>query len=220
MKKQPVLLIGGGGHCHSVIDVVEQQSIFQIYGLVDVPEKLGRKVLGYPVIGTDDDLPELVKNCLNAVITVGHIKSNALRVKLYETARDLGFNLPVIISPLAYVSKHAKLGAGTVVMHHALINANAYIGQNCIINSKALVEHDATIGNHCHMATAAVVNGGVDIDDNTFVGSNAMTKENIQIGKNCLVGGGESFEKPGQGNHFTGFLVICCHLKSLSFERR
>lgn len=181
MTKQPILLIGGGGHCHSVIDVVEQQGKYSIYGIVDVPEKQGTTVLGYPVVGTDDDLPGLVVKCPNAVITVGHIKSNALRVKLYKAATALGFNLPVIISPLAYVSTHAQIADGTVVMHHALINAKARIGQNCIINSKALVEHDATIGNHCHIATAAVVNGGVVVGDNTFIGSNSVTVQGVQV---------------------------------------
>lgn len=176
-----IILVGGGGHCHSVIDVIEQQGKYSIYGVVDVPEKQGTTVLDYPVVGTDDDLPRLIKNCPNAIITLGHIKSNTLRVELYKAVTALGFNLPVIISPLAYVSRHAQIADGTVVMHHALINANARIGHNCIINSKALVEHDAIIGNHCHIATAAVVNGGVEIGDNTFIGSNSITVQGAQI---------------------------------------
>lgn len=189
MSKQPILLIGGGGHCHSVIDVIEQEGFYQIYGIVDIPEKVGSKVLGYQVVGTDDDLPKLVKKCPNAVITLGHIKSNALRVKLYKVAIELGFKMPLIISPLAYVSKHAHIGTGTVVMHHALINANARIGQNCIINSKALIEHDAHIGNHCHIATAAVINGAAQVADNSFVGSNSITVQYAQVTSFLKAGG-------------------------------
>ena len=189
MNKQPILLIGGGGHCHSVIDVIEQQDIYQIYGIVDVLEKQGAAVLGYPVVGSDDDLPDLIKKCSNAVITVGHIKSNVLRVKLYNAARTQGFNLPIIISPLAYVSKHAHIGAGTVVMHHALVNANANVGYNGIINSKALIEHDVHIGNHCHIATAAVINGAAQVADNSFVGSNSMTVQCAQVTSFVKAGG-------------------------------
>lgn len=181
MSKPLILLIGGGGHCHSVIDVLELQGQYQIYGIVDTPDKVGSTVLGYPVLGADKDLPQLFEKCAHAIISVGHIQSSALRVKLFNAAKKAGFTLPTIVSPLAYVSKHAQLGEGTVVMHHALINANARIGQNCIINSKALVEHDATIGDHCHIATAAVVNGGVVVGDNTFIGSNSVTVQGVQV---------------------------------------
>ena len=44
-----IILIGGGGHCKSVIDVIEQEARFEIAGIIDKPELLGTKILGYPV---------------------------------------------------------------------------------------------------------------------------------------------------------------------------
>ena len=179
--KEKIILIGGGGHCISVIDVIEQQNKYEILGIIDTKENIGKKVLDYEVIGCDDDLKEFFESCQNALVTVGQIKSNDLRVKLYETLKLIGFNLPVIISPFSYVSKHAHIDAGTIVMHHALVNANARIGQNCIINSKALIEHDAVVNDNCHISTGSIINGGVVVMANTFVGSNAVTKEYITI---------------------------------------
>lgn len=181
MSKPLILLVGGGGHCHSVIDVIELQGQYQIYGIVDTVDKKGGSVLGYPVLGTDADLPELFGKCANAVITVGHIQSNAARLKLFTIIKKIGFTLPTIISPLAYVSKHARIGEGTVVMHHALINANAQVGVNCIINTKALVEHDATVGDNCHISTAAVLNGAVQVDEHIFIGSNSVIVQGANI---------------------------------------
>lgn len=174
MKKEPILLIGAGGHCHSIIDLLEKQGAYHILGLVDVKEKIGTQVMGYPVLGCDSDLPELRKHCQNAVITVGQINDNRLRCELYNLAKKLNYVMPVIISPLAYVSPHANLQEGSVVLHHALVNANASIGVNCIINSKALIEHDAIIGNNCHISTACVVNGAARVDDNSFLGSGSV----------------------------------------------
>ncbi len=180
---QRIVLIGGGGHCKSVIDVIEQQNRFEIIGIVDTKEKIGQELLGYKIIGCDDDLSAIVQTCNNACIAIGHIKTNALRVKLFTKAKEIGFNLPLIISPLAYVSKHSFVGEGTVVMHHALINAHAKIGQNCIINTKALIEHDANIEDHCHISTGAIINGGTHVKPHTFYGSNATCKEySIQEG--------------------------------------
>jgi UDP-3-O-[3-hydroxymyristoyl] glucosamine N-acyltransferase len=133
------------------------------------------------VIACDDDLESIYKTCKNAVITIGHIKSNTLRKKLYEKAKEIGFNLPVIISPLAYVSKHSLIEESTVIMHHALINANAKVGKNCIINTKALIEHDVIVEDNCHISTASVLNGAVKVLENTFYGSNSTSKQEATI---------------------------------------
>ena len=179
--KEKIVLLGGGGHCHSVIDVIEQENKYQIVGIIDKKELFGTNVLGYKIIASDDDLEEIYKTCKNAIITVGQIETNHVRVKLFNRLKEIGFNLPIIISPIAYVSKHSFIDEGTIVMHHALINANVKIGKNCIINSKALIEHDVIIEDNCHISTASVINGAVLVKANTFLGSNATSKQSVEI---------------------------------------
>jgi sugar O-acyltransferase (sialic acid O-acetyltransferase NeuD family) len=176
-----IILIGGGGHCKSVIDVIEQVGKYNIAGIIDKKELIGTYVLGYKIIGCDDDLVNLREKFQYAIVTVGHIKSNALRIKLFNLLKELDFHIPSIISSLAYVSKHAHTDEGTIVMHHALINADAKVGKNCIINTKALIEHDAVIEDNCHISTASVINGGTKVKANTFYGSNATSREYIEV---------------------------------------
>ena len=188
MKK--IILIGGGGHCKSVIDVIEQEKKYKIAGIIDKTSSLGAKILGYKVIGNDLDLMSFSKKIKYAFITVGQIKSAKLRIKLFKLVKKAGFILPTIISPNAHVSKHSKIGNGSIVMHHAIINANTYVGDNCIINSKALIEHDCSISNHCHISTNATINGGVKIGSECFIGSNVTTKDNIKIKENSFIKAG------------------------------
>jgi len=176
-----ILLIGGGGHCKSVIDVIEQEGKYNIIGIIDKKELVGQKVLDYNIIGCDDDLEKLFQTYKYAIVTVGQIKSPNLRIKLFNKLKNIGYTLPTIISPIAYVSKHSKIDEGTVVMHHVLINASASIGKNCIINTKALIEHDCKIENNCHISTASVINGGAVVKKGTFFGSNATSKEYIEV---------------------------------------
>lgn len=185
-----IILIGGGGHCKSVIDVIEQEGKFQIIGIVDKLELLGVKVLGYSVIGNESDLADLSKKHRYALVTVGQIKSSSLRERLFKLAIKAGFTMPNIISPRAYVSKHAMIGQGTVIMHDVLVNANAKIGENCIINSKALIEHDAIIEDFCHIATNAVINGGAIVGQGSFLGSGVITKQGINVEKNSFIKAG------------------------------
>ncbi|EDM23165.1 NeuD/PglB/VioB family sugar acetyltransferase [Caminibacter mediatlanticus] len=176
-----IILVGGGGHCKSVIDVIEQEGKFEIAGVIDNNLNLGDKVLNYEIIGCDDDLKNLRKKYEFAIVTVGQIKSPNIRIKLFNLLKELKFKLPIIISPRSYVSKYTEIGEGTVIMHDALINAGAKIGKNCIINTKALIEHDSIVEDNCHISTGAIVNGNCLIKKNTFIGSNSLVVNNLTV---------------------------------------
>lgn len=190
MSVATIILVGGGGHCKAGIDLIISTGLYKIAGIVDAKEKVGQEVLGFPVIGSDEELDTLKKKCDCFAITVGQIKSPVPRMRVYEHLRSLQAVLPAIISPHAYVSSLATIAEGTMVFHHALVNASASVGVNCIINNKALIEHDAVVGAHCHISTAAVLNGTVKIGDGSFIGSNATIRQGITIGDNCTVGAG------------------------------
>ncbi len=185
-----IVLIGGGGHCKSVIDVIEQEGRFKIVGIVDKPELFGTTLLGYSVIGNDSDLNYLSKKFKYALVTVGQIKSPLNRIKLFDLALKAGFILPSIISPNAYISRHSVIGDGVAIMHNAIINSSTTIGDNCIINSKALIEHDCQISKHCHISTNATINGGVLVESECFIGSGAIIKESVIIKKGSFIKAG------------------------------
>lgn len=189
MKKE-IVLIGAGGHCKSCIDVIEAGGMFEIKALVDTPAQKGKQILNYTINYTDADLPELAQKYKNFLITIGHMGNAQIRKNIFNTVKTLGGQLPVIISPLAYVSPHAKIEEGTIILHHALVNAGATVGKNCIINTKVLIEHDAKIGGNCHIATAAVINGSVNVGYDSFVGSNALTKQGAVIAPGSFVKAG------------------------------
>lgn len=163
---------------------------YRIAGIIDVAERINQTVLGYPIIGTDDDLDELVQQYRNFFITIGQIESANVRIEKFEYLKKLGASFPVIISPLAHVSKHSTIGEGTIIMHTVTVNAGAHIGRNCIINTGSIIEHDVVIGDHCHISTGAVVNGGTKIGAKTFFGSNSATRQNIEIGEGAFVKSG------------------------------
>ncbi len=174
MNKKEIILLGGGGHCHSCIDVIESSGAFKISGIVEQSGKgKSGSTMGYPIIGYDDELSIIRKHIDYALITVGQIGSGIIRQKLFDRLKNLSFILPAIISPLSHISKHAIIGEGTIVMHQAIVNAGAHIGKNCILNTKCLIEHDAVVGDSTHISTSAVVNGNVIIGSHCFVGSNA-----------------------------------------------
>lgn len=184
-----LILIGGGGHAKACIDIIELCKEYRIKGIIDLPGKFGSHVLGYPVIGNDDDIKRYSGDCW-FLITIGQIKSAAPRESAFEKLLSLQCKLATIISPLAYVSKHAVIEEGTVIMHGSKVNAGAHIGKNCIINTSSDVEHDTIVGANSHISTHAVLNGGCRIGERVFVGSGAIIAQGVHICNDVIIGAG------------------------------
>ena len=188
---KPLLLIGCGGHARSLIDLIESAAEWHIHGLVGLSQQVTDTVLGYPVIGSDADLPKLRKNCSTALLAVGQLTSPATRQHLARVLKELEFTFPVLISPYAVVSRHAQLGPGTTVGHGAVVNAGATVGSHCIINSLSLVEHDVHIGDFCHVSTGVLLNGGVSVGSSSFIGSGTMIREGLCLPPHTVIGAGK-----------------------------
>ena len=191
MTHGSILLAGAGGHARACIDVIELEGRFTIGGLIGVPGEVGRRVLDYPVLGTDGALEVLLAEHSCALVAIGQIKTPDLRIRVFRELERLGKVAPCIVSPRAHVSRHATIGDGSIVMHGAIVNAGATVGRNCIINSHALVEHDVIVGDHCHVSTSAAVNSGVRIGEGTFLGSNSSVRQMLTIGARCVIGMGQ-----------------------------
>lgn len=193
MNQKNLILLGGGGHCKSVIEVAESAG-YNILGVLDRPEEVGKQVLDYKIIGTDDDIPQYV-NKAEFVITVGFIKNPAIRIKLYNKVKEAGGKLATIIASTAHVSKYATIGDGTVVMHNAFVNAGAQIGYNVILNTFSNIEHDAIVGDQCHISTGAMVNGDCKVGNNVFIGSQSVLANGVTIGDDIVIGAGSVVRK-------------------------
>lgn len=191
--RRPLILVGGGGHCKSVIEAAESAG-YSILGVLDMPDEVGKQILSTKVIGTDDDIPSYVDKA-EFVVTVGFIKDPTIRIKLYNKIKEAGGKLATIVASTAYVSKHATLGEGTVVLHQAFVNAGTRIGSNVILNTATNIEHDAEIGDHCHISTGTMVNGECKVGERCFIGSQSVLANCITVGDDIIVGAGSFVRK-------------------------
>jgi sugar O-acyltransferase (sialic acid O-acetyltransferase NeuD family) len=182
-----LVLIGGGGHARSCIDAIGSTGGIEIVGILERPRFVGTRVLGIPVIGTDEEIPALVKDGMAFLIAVGQIETPEPRQRLFSRLKGLGARLPAIVAPTAHVSPHAWVGEGSIVMNMAVVGPLANIGANCIVNSRALVEHDVEVGDHCHISTGALINGSCRIGNGVFVGSGAVVRDGVSIGEGTFI---------------------------------
>ncbi|MBD5163304.1 MAG: acetyltransferase [Bacteroidales bacterium] len=185
---KPLILVGGGGHCKSVIDIAECAAR-EIKGILDLPDTVGSKCLSYEVIGTDDDIPKYASGC-EFLITLGFIGDPQRRKVLSQLIRNGDGQLAILESPKAHISAYAQVGEGTVICHNVSVNADARIGRNCILNTACNIEHDVVLGDNVHVSTGAMLNGGVYVGSDVFIGSGAVICNGVHITDGCVIGAG------------------------------
>ncbi|MCR5656070.1 MAG: acetyltransferase [Butyrivibrio sp.] len=186
-----IVMIGGGGHCKSVVDAALRSKRFGKIYITDIALKPGDDIFGCEVVGSDEELPRLfAEGTTKAFITVGFIKPSGIRRKLFYMARDIGFSFTNIIDPSAVVSLNAKLGKGIFVGKNAVINAGATVGDHAIINTGAIVEHDCEIGDFAHIAVGTKVCGESKIGENALIGAGATILQGVEIGNDTIIGAG------------------------------
>lgn len=196
-----LLLIGGGGHCRSVLDTIYRIETYDDIGIIDTAIPIGNYVLDTPVIGTDEDLKKLYEEGYqSAFITIGTIDNFDLKFKLVQHLQSIGFSLPNIIDPAAEVSAFGELGEGIFIGKQAIINANFKIGDFVIINTGAVCEHDIIIQDYSHIAPRATLLGGVDVGEKTHIGANTTVKQGISIGSDTLIGMASNVLQPIKSN--------------------
>lgn len=184
-----LLLIGGGGHAHSVIDSIDSTDDFDEVGIVVNDLPIGAEICGIKVVGTDDTLEELRRQGFNyAFVTVGSTGNSSVRRKLTDLVSKYDYIIPNIIDPTATISRFSTIGSGNFIGKKAIVNANSVIGDNCIINTASIIEHDCVLGDFIHVSPGSVLNGGVHVGNDSHIGSNSSVKQTVNIGSNSLIG--------------------------------
>jgi len=195
-----LLLIGGGGHCKSVLDCLLQTNQYTGIGIIDRKDNIGKFILGIPIIGCDDDLVKLYEGYNYAFVTLGSIGDASLRIKLFNLIEKIGYEIPNIIDSSAVISKYVNMEKGIFIGKNATINAGAFIGKGSIINTSSTIEHDCVIGEFAHIAPGSVLCGEVQIGINSHIGARSVIKQQVNIGANTIIGMGSVVLHDIEGN--------------------
>lgn len=186
-----LVLIGGGGHCKSVLDTALRMDVFSEIVITDAGLSAGTEIMGCKVVGNDDLLPALYQDGIrNAFVTVGSITSAKVRHKLFDNAKSIGFAFPNIIDISAVVSKSVRLGSGIFIGKNTVVNAYAQIRDMAIINTASVIEHECIIGAFAHIAVGVTVCGNSIIGTDSFIGAGTTVIQGIQIGEKVVIGAG------------------------------
>ena len=190
---EKIVLVGAGGHCKVIIDIIKSINRYDIVGITDKTYVLGEEklVLDIPIIGDDSILVDLYNTGVkHAFVCVGALQNIEVRDKIYRNLKAIGFNIPSLVHKDSVVSPYASIAMGTCVMAGAIVNPDAFIEENCIINTGAVIEHDCKVQRNTHISPKACLAGGVNVGYNTHVGMGSSIIQAVHIGNNVIIGAG------------------------------
>ncbi|MCY7294368.1 acetyltransferase [Alteromonas sp. a30] len=197
-SKPPLVIVGAGGHGKVVADAAHAQGGFDTVSFLDDRFESLPIQIGFPVIGNDSLIPELIVQGCQFIIAIG---DNDVRAEKYQALCKAGADLATVIHPSATVASSVRLGRGVVVLAGAIINASATVADNVIINTGAIVEHDCYIGANTHIAPKSALTGGCSVGESCLIGVGASVIPGKTIGNRVTVGAGAAVTQNIPDNH-------------------
>jgi sugar O-acyltransferase (sialic acid O-acetyltransferase NeuD family) len=186
-----IAVFGASGHAKVVLDVLAKDGKYKIAGLIDRDGVDSSDILGHPLLGSDDVLPEIVRrfNISGALIAIG---DNWVRHQVVKRVAEVVPELELVSSvhPSVELGPGVRIGRGTVVMPGVVINADAMIGECCIINTNASVDHDSIMEDFSSVAPGVVTGGRVRIGRFAAIGLGARIIDGKSVGEHSVVGAG------------------------------
>jgi UDP-perosamine 4-acetyltransferase len=183
-----IVVWGGGGHGHVVIDLLRAIGGWNIAGVVDNLNPPGTLIMGVPVLGDAALLPSLRKQGIdNLVVAIGDC---AARTRMLDQAVSMGFQTPTLIHPSCVLSPSAAIGTACVLCAGGIVGPQSQLGAGVILNTRASVDHDNRIGDCTHVAPGAVVCGFVTVGRESWIGAGAVVRDHLSIGSHVMVGAG------------------------------
>jgi len=182
-----LLVIGAGGHGRVVADAAFAGGQYGSIAFLDDRFEECKSALGKPVMGPISAASIYLTEFSDAVVAIG---DNVLRLELIKKLLLLGFNLPAIIHPKAYIGMDVNLGSGAVVLANAVVNTGSILGDGVIINTGATVDHDNVIGDGVHISPGAHLAGEVSVGECSWIGTGAAIIVQVKVGVHSIIGAG------------------------------
>ena len=169
------LLVYGSREFGLVVRDLAGQCGYQFAGFIDDLER-GPEILGaWQEVSRSHDP---ARHGVAMAIGYRHLPE---RRALCERVRALGYEMPALIHPRAYVRDAAAVGAGSFVMAGAVVDFAARVGPFAVIWPGATINHHADIGANAFISPNATICGYSVVGENCFVGAGATIVDHRSV---------------------------------------
>lgn len=191
-----IVLIGGGNQAHYTIDIIEKENKYNIVGIIDSLQEVGSIRFGYPILGRQEQLEELISkhNIQAGIITIG---DNWSRYNVFKQIISLipDFKFVNAIHPSVVIGNTTEMGVGIVAMAGCIFNPKAIIGNFTFFATGAQIEHDCEINDFASVSAGTIMGGYVKVGRFSAITLGVTIIDRLTIGSNTVVGSGSLVTK-------------------------
>lgn len=184
-----LIILGAGGHAHSIAEMVLQQNEYVLAGFLDDAYPGILSIWGVPVLGKLAGVADFRSLADSAFVAIG---SSAVRESLFEDLSGAGFELPSIIHARAIVSPRASLGRGVAIMAGAVVGTEASLGDGVIVNAGAVVDHHARVEAFGHLGVNAAMAGGSRLGRGAWMQAGSALGYGVEVSPGQVLAPGEA----------------------------
>jgi sugar O-acyltransferase (sialic acid O-acetyltransferase NeuD family) len=189
---QDLVILGAGGASREIAEAVEDINRDRQTGnllgfLDDDPTKIGRVINGVRVLGP---ISLAARYSALFVIGIAATQNRRARQRVAETLGIRQDRFAVVIHPSASVSRYAKIGWGSAILHNVVITPDAIIGNHVIVEYGAMIGHDALVEDFVTIGPGAIVSGSVRVCRGAFLGAGSVIRGGLTVNEDALVGMG------------------------------
>tara|TARA_B110000003_G_scaffold147308_1_gene148320 strand:- start:1559 stop:2644 length:1086 start_codon:yes stop_codon:yes gene_type:complete len=186
-----VIILGGKGGAKMVIDAIDSNDQYKVFGILDDNLSTDNKVFDVHVIGKFSLIDELINNGFtNFVIAFGVIENRKKRFELFNEIKAKGGKFVNIIHKRSIVENSVIMGEGNVVLAGANIGSAVEMGDLNYINNSCIVSHDCKIKDNVHVSPGAVLASSIEVESNCLIGMNSTLFYGLTIGENSVINNG------------------------------
>jgi sugar O-acyltransferase (sialic acid O-acetyltransferase NeuD family) len=189
--KARVIVIGGSDQGRQAIDIIEEGGGAEVVGVLDRRGARVDQVVGYPVLGSDDELAATAAST-RATAFVAAIGDNFARHRVLkrEMARCPDLEPLRVTHPSAIVARDAVVGPGSILMAGVVVSNGCQVGTGALLATRSSLDHDSVVGDCSSLAPGATTGGGVRIGDRSAIGLGANVIHRVTVGSDTVVGAG------------------------------
>ena len=147
-----LLILGAGQYGMVAKEIAEAMCRFERISFLDDNSSTA--------IGKLSDFNKCTNDFDSAVVAIGDAEK---RLKLIEQLIGVGYDVPVLIHPQAYVAPSAEIGRGSFIEPMVVVHTDVNLGVGCIISAGAIINHNAEVGDGCHLNCSTIVGARANV---------------------------------------------------------
>jgi len=178
-----LIIVGAGGHALAVADAVLSAG-WTVVGFYS-PDRTGPASIVGPVLSSLDSL-DLSETSFALGIGTNHSRET---VAQDISKRFAHIELVSVVHATAWVSSHATVHPGAVILAHTYLGPGSTVGRGAVLNTGASLDHESSLGDYASLGPGARTGGNVSIGDRTMIGIQAGILQGVTVGSDCVVGG-------------------------------